>query len=188
MKIVKVRGGMSKAEARGAMERLEPIAKGKITITGQDDFVFPDNDYTIEQEFKEYMPKGLYTELRDIIRDKYKSLKKKQPAMIGKYVYKQPYEAPSILSAGGDDKKVSRTGKLVYDAEPSTQEKALKKYHHYASKYNIPISTKEHGKKTLAQLAQDINKYEHNPKNMKRILAQPIDAKFKERGLYLVDV
>ena len=185
MKIVRLRTP-SRAEVRGGLEKLEPKIKGKIKITDETDFVFP--DWEFKREFEDNMPKGIFAELSDIIKDRYKENKRRKPAIIGKYVYQQPYEAPSILSANDKDKRVSRTGKLVYDAEPSTQEKALKKYHHYASKYNIPISTKEHGKKTLAQLAKDINAYEHNPKNMKRILAQPIDAKFKERGLYLVDV
>jgi pimeloyl-ACP methyl ester carboxylesterase len=72
--------------------------------------------------------------------------------------------------------------------EIAAQRKAMKKYIHYAEKYKIPITTKERGKKTIAELAKDINTYEHNPKNMKRILQQPIDAKYKERGLYLIDV
>lgn len=180
MKIVKLRTP-SRMEVRRDVERLEPKARGRINISDERDFVFPDNDYTIKAEFdEEKFPMFSFDILDDDII--FKKRKPKQNT-IGKYVYQQP----SILTAK-DGKIRERTGKLVYDAEPSTQDKALKKYHHYANKYNIPITTKERGKKTLGELARDINAYEHNPKNMKRILSQPIDAKFKERGLYLVDV
>lgn len=184
MKIVKLRTP-SRLEIRRDVERLEPKAKGRINVSDKQDFVFPDNDYTIKAEFdEEKFPTFFFDTDEDIFKMKIKKVKKQD--IIGKYEYKAPYEPPSILSASGKDKKVERTGRLVYNAEPSTQEKALKKYHHYATKYNIPITTKERGKKTLAELARDINAYEQ--KNRDKILKQPIDVKFKERGLYLVDV
>jgi hypothetical protein len=170
---------------RRDVERIEPKAQGRINVSNETDFVFPDNDYTIKAEFDdEKFPTFFFDNDEDIFKMKIKKVKKQD--IIGKYEYKPPYEPPSILSASGKDKKVERTGRLVYNAEPSTQEKALKKYHHYANKYKIPITTKERGKKTLAELARDINAYEQ--KNRDKILKQPIDVKFKERGLYLVDV
>jgi len=178
MKIVKV-GKPSRMEVRHKAERLEPKARGRINISDKQDFVFPDAEFY--EEFPDNMPRSSIEEIGEFMRRRNAMVK--QPKIIGSYEYK----APPILM-GRDDKMDKRTGKLVYNAEPTTQEKALKKYHHYASKYNIPISTKDKGKKTLAELAKDINTYEHNPKNMARILKQPIDAKYKERGLYLVDV
>ena len=181
MKIVKV-GKPSRMEVRHQVERLEPKARGRINISDERDFVFPDDE--IVPEWRDDMPRSSshIQDIGDYLRKRNAMMKK--VAVIGKY----QYEPPSILQAKDKDKKVERTGKLFYDAEPTTQEKAMKKYIHYAEKYKIPITTKERGKKTIAELAKDINTYEHNPKNMKRILRQPIDAKFKERGLYLIDV
>lgn len=178
MKIVKLRKP-SRMEVRRDVERLEPKAKGRIKVSEKQDFIFPDWEYF--EEFPDDMPRNTIEELGDFFRRR-NAVAKKVP-LIGKYEYKPP---PILMN--GDDKINKRTGKLVYNAEPSTQDKALKKYHHYASKYGIPLSTKERGKKTIAELAKEINAYEHNPKNMARILKQPIDVKFKERGLYLVDV
>ena len=181
MKIVKV-GKPSRMEVRHQVERLEPKARGRINISKDRDFIFPDDE--IVPEWRDDMPRSssYIEDIGDFLRRR-NAMVKKVP-VIGKY----QYEPPSILQARETDKKVERTGKLVYDAEPTTQEKAMKKYIHYANKYKIPITTKERGKKTIAELAKDINTYEHNPKNMARILKQPIDAKYKERGLYLIDV
>lgn len=178
MKIVKLRKP-SRMEVRRDIERLEPKAKGKIKVSNKQDFVFPDWEYF--EEFPDDMPRSTIEEIGDFLRRRTALVK--QPNIIGRYEYKAP---PILMNA--DDKINKRTGKLVYNAEPTTQDKALKKYHHYASKYGIPLATKERGKKTIAELAKEINAYEHNPKNMARILKQPIDVKFKERGLYLVDV
>jgi hypothetical protein len=166
-------------EVRVGADRLEPKVKGRLKITDKEDYVFPDWEYF--EEFPDDMPRASLEVLGDLIKRR-NAMIKKVPT-IGKYEYKPP----SILM-NTDETINKRTGKLVYNAEPTTQDKALKKYHHYASKYGIPISTKDRGKKTLAELAKEINAYEHNPKNMARILKQPIDVKFKERGLYLVDV
>lgn len=178
MKIVKLRKP-SRMEVRRDVERLEPKAKGRIKITDKQDFVFP--DWEFYEEFPDDMPRATIDEIGDFLRRRNALMK--QPKIIGKYEYKAP---PILMNK--EDVINKRTGKLVYNAEPTSQEKALKKYYHYANKYNIPISTKERGKKTIAELAKEINAYEHNPKNMARILKQPIDVKFKERGLYLVDV
>jgi hypothetical protein len=185
MKIVKLRKP-SKMEVRAGVERLEPKARGKINITKETDFIFPDDEFRQEFPDELFFPKNTLDDFKDYFKQRMKMRKKVET--IGKYEYKPPYEPPSILSATGKDKKVERTGKLVYNAEPTAQDKAVKKYMHYADKYGISLQTKERGKKTIAQLAKEINAYEHNPKNMARILKQPIDAKFKERGLYLIDV
>jgi hypothetical protein len=178
MRIVRLRVP-SRVETRYADEKYEPKVRGKIRISEEDDYVFP--DWVIENEFKDDVPRGYISELNDILKDRLKRFKK--PSIIGEY----KYNPPPVLQHNKEGIK-ERSGRFVYDAEPSTQEKALKKYHHYANKYGIPLSTKEKGKKTLGELAREINAYEHNPKNMARILKQPIDVKFKERGLYLVDV